>query len=100
MEVPLDRLPEQANAQDKNHGTKSTYVMGCRCAECRAANTERNNVNRWLRSARVHELPPEKHGLYSTYTNWMCRCEACATTGAEMQRVHRAKRAARAGRAT
>jgi hypothetical protein len=65
------------------HGGPGTaYVhYGCRCDECREANTRRKlraDRNRWLRMT-IGESEPSKHGKVSTYTNWGCRCEPCTT---------------------
>ena len=55
-------------------GTGAAYAhQGCRCEECRAANTAR--VARRT-AERAREQPPT-HGKYSTYNNWGCRCEPC-----------------------
>lgn len=68
-----------------SHGTVSRYNTGCRCGLCTRANSSRATTNRKLRLARRIEidgrltapLPPERHGVWSTYTNHGCRCEAC-----------------------
>lgn len=61
-------------------GSGRRYVAGCRCLECRAANTARVNRRKAERRALVEagEIPVEvRHGLDSTYNNWSCRCEPC-----------------------
>jgi len=35
---------------------------------------------RWVASADgITPLPPDRHGLPGTYSNWMCRCAPCTT---------------------
>ena len=68
------------------HGTSSAYNHGCRCEECTAAKREydrqyrRNNPDK-VRAAREKrkQTPFEeiKHGKYTTYNNYACRCDEC-----------------------
>lgn len=76
----------------------SGYVRGCRCDECKAANTRRvarRQAER--RAARVEvggrpvAVAAKAHGLVGTYVNHGCRCESCTT--AMSRRVQVAKRA-------
>lgn len=68
-----------------SHGTATSYNRGCPCDLCKAKNTARNTTLRNQRTAQrvlihgrlVAPLPPEKHGKYSTYVNWKCRCIPC-----------------------
>lgn len=69
------------------HGTTNTYVnWSCRCPECTEANSTANLRMRRARADRrveidgrmVAPLPESRHGQYSTYVNWCCRCEKCA----------------------
>lgn len=77
---------------DAQHGTERRYGQGCRCVECRAANTERH---RRLVSRGVP--PAAQHGRSSTYTNYGCRCVPCkAAHREEMVRRYYAKKAERA----
>lgn len=63
-------------------GSGNAYAnYGCRCDECKAANTKR--IRRRLHERDASTLPPEAHGKYTTYTNWRCRCEACVLAGSE-----------------
>lgn len=65
------------------HGGSGTAYAnyGCRCTDCKLANTERAKRRR---RERVKEEPPEDaHGKYSTYSNWGCRCDACVKAGSD-----------------
>lgn len=66
----------------KHGGSGTAYAnYGCRCAECKLANSDRA---RRRRQERVTEEPPElAHGKYSTYSNWGCRCDACTQAGSD-----------------
>jgi hypothetical protein len=57
------------------HGKPGTYRRGCRCDECRAANTRYAREERKKRRERL-ETAQFKHGA-AAYTNWGCRCEVC-----------------------
>lgn len=60
------------------HGTAYGYVYyQCRCDECVAAIRAARIAQKKDRHARVGTLPSEKHGNYSTYLNWGCRCQPC-----------------------
>ena len=61
------------------HGTRSSYVSGCRCTACTAANTEYHlNGMRPRYAAKLAADPDSQpHGSDSTYTNYGCRCEQC-----------------------
>lgn len=68
------------------HGTQEAYARRkCSCQTCVAGNTARHRVLRKARFERrvlvegrlVAPVPPERHGLMTTYNNWGCRCEAC-----------------------
>ena len=62
---------------DAPHGTYNGYNHhGCRCAQCRAANSSRYAAQQTKRITKG--LPPNAlHGA-STYVNWGCRCEVCS----------------------
>lgn len=74
-----------------NHTTKH-YQNGCRCDECRALNTILHYEWRIKRTMRLDELPPDKHGTNSTFTNWGCRdeCPRNPTTGLSCRDAHNA----------
>lgn len=59
----------------QTHGLAGTYRSGCRCDECRKANTERCRISREQRARRTPPL--EAHGKAATYSNWACRCDPC-----------------------
>lgn len=59
----------------KEHGTPSRYNYGCRCVECKLANTLRARKNRKILQNKPQELIP--HGTYNAYANYGCRCESC-----------------------
>lgn len=65
----------------EEHGIPSAYNRGCRCVECRIANTARRLRHRHDRTARLKAglAPNITHGLAHTYTNWGCRCPECVT---------------------
>lgn len=67
-------------------GSGNAYSnYGCRCLECRDANTARYERRREERRAMTarDEIPASvKHGSDSTYTNWGCKCEPCSTAHA------------------
>lgn len=84
--IPQERKPR--------HGTATEYNAGCRCKECRAANTRRV-------SERKSRLNPAyaPHGTASGYVNWNCRCDACKDAGSAANSARRLRREARqAGR--
>ena len=72
------------------HGTASAYVNHkCRCAVCKAHNTERK---RRIRTAKVAADTP--HGTYNGYLNYQCRCRPCTDANAAHRRDWRAARKA------
>jgi WhiB family redox-sensing transcriptional regulator len=83
-------------------GTRSAYVRGCRCDECREAQSiytkewrEKNKLRgigyreQQRRDARSNGTQCEhctawiSHGLDSTYRNHKCRCDACSRAHAD-----------------
>ena len=74
-----------------NHGTRHAYVnLGCRCADCKAA---QNTYMRDLRK-RLRQREPEIHGD-NGYRNYKCRCETCRAAYAKSQRQYRKNRKTR-----
>lgn len=79
------------------HGIISSYVRGCRCTECRAANAERQRRNQASRrldrrkkaerveinGVLVHPDPYGRHGTVTAYTTCGCRCDACRESESE-----------------
>lgn len=76
------------------HGTTYRYShFGCRCDECREANTE---VGRRFRERRLATDTPDRlHGTVNAYRNYGCRCEPCREAGAASNAANWARRAAR-----
>jgi hypothetical protein len=88
--------PRVSKRAPRQHGERRTYVAGCRCDECRAANrqcTYLTMANMWERG-----LQPDdpRHGTVGAYKNWRCRCSDCLVAGSEANRRSRERRAARA----
>ena len=75
------------------HGLATTYSNhGCRCPDCRAANTvycadqrQRRRDSRVMIDGRLTATQASKHNA-ATYTNWCCRCEVCTAAWAKIQR--------------
>lgn len=86
-------------------GSGAKYVHeGCRCDECRAANTRRVKRRTAERKVELAENPdlPVEHGSASTYMNWGCRCVPCTAANTEycapyVRAYYDRKRARRAG---
>ena len=86
-----------------NHGIKSSYSRGCRCDECRAANTkwqrESGNVRRYrgrcfdsrtvIDGRLVALVEPERHGNRNTYNSYGCRCQPCSAAAASYRKARR-----------
>lgn len=75
------------------HGSKTKYNRGCRCDECRAANTEHHR-----RRLAAHPGLPEgdpRHGTKNGYCNYACRCGPCKVAGSLANLMYRQKRLAR-----
>lgn len=69
--------------QGPTHGTASTYrstKYRCRCIECTKANT--------LYQMRLRGREPKRHGVYTSYVNYGCRCEPCKVAGAERNKAY------------
>jgi hypothetical protein len=84
------------------HGTPHTYrYYKCRCTPCIYAIREYNLGRYYARktllklvNGRLVQpwLPPDgpwKHGMYTTYYGWSCRCEPCSEAGAAATRRYR-----------
>lgn len=73
----------------RRHGIPSSYNRGCRCAECRYANANRQRITgngqRWRDKQLAKRIvvdgvlmaPDRPHGVYGTYSTYGCRCEPC-----------------------
>lgn len=92
-----------ADPDDPRHGTKTGYAYGCRCEECRKANSDYERgrgrrrdpeVERERRRLRLAEMQADphdrRHGTPTGYS-YGCRCEMCRAAG----RVKYLKRHAR-----
>ena len=77
------------------HGKSSTYNAGCRCPNCRAANTAAKARWRARRTGRLaHYTPPGRtHGIRATYTRG-CRCTTCKAAEALYRNQYRRRKAA------
>lgn len=53
------------------------YRRGCRCADCRKANTAAQNRRKAARLADPSAADRAGHGKYTTYINYGCRCAPC-----------------------
>ena len=59
------------------HGRVTGYSRGCRCPECRQANTDSLNRRKAERCADPAAADRAGHGKTSTYLNYGCRCDPC-----------------------
>ena len=68
------------------HGSRASYLRGCRCPECREASST------YLRNYRagVRLRKKAEHGTYSGYTGG-CRCPECRAANAADKRERREK---------
>ncbi|MCL8016921.1 hypothetical protein [Streptomyces sp. AS02] len=53
------------------------YRRGCRCADCRKANTNAQTRRKAARRADPTAADRAGHGKYTTYSNYGCRCAPC-----------------------
>lgn len=85
-------IPSNFRYKPAAHGTCASYEAGCRCDDCRQANTARATDQRRKR----REYPAEKipHGL-GGYLNYGCRCPVCRSTHAQALAQQRRRRHAR-----
>ncbi|HET6636700.1 MAG TPA: hypothetical protein VFH77_16915 [Streptomyces sp.] len=81
---------------DRGHGHRLTYSKGCRCQQCREANTAQCAEMRSRRVADPARADRAGHGKPSTYQNHGCRCEPCTAANTEKGRRQRAARRAKA----
>lgn len=83
--------------EESRHGTQRTYTKGCRCDDCRAANSERCRTRRYRSKNDPTRADRAGHGKQNTYKNHACRCQACcAAHSAAMAPYLRQYRAAKA----
>ncbi len=92
------REDRRALRNDAWHGTRTGYQRGCRCDDCRQANTlsgqayrrrrgipTRSETNA-LRRSRQH------HGTVNMYDNLGCRCESCRNAASAYRSALRASK--------
>lgn len=75
---------------DDGHGEVRTYVRGCRCDMCKAANAASSKARYVPKEREPRKETPIFHGL-SAYRNGRCRCEICR----EASRAYNARREGR-----
>lgn len=75
------------------HGTLTGYSYGCRCADCRAVNTEASRAWRLAHPTPPRPASPVRHGEVAGYRRG-CRCGPCRQANTEYVRAYRARRAA------
>ena len=68
------------------HGTRSGYVMGCFCDECKAANKEYRV--KYIKDMKLKTL--KNHGTLATYNDYGCRCDLCRDANNNYSRMYRA----------
>lgn len=85
-----------------SHGTRSSYKKGCRCGECRRANSEYEKLRSQKHGRRLTSKPgvAPKHGgdpnhplFPHRYTGYIlgCRCATCTDSNTAKQRDYVAK---------
>lgn len=73
------------------HGTRATYVYGCRCLDCTEAN--KGYADR-ARARRTLTPGDPRHGTPNAYTNYGCRCLLCSQAFVPINARGRARRKA------
>lgn len=95
------KLRRERGVTDGRHGTTSSYVKGCRCELCRAANAAYSAVVRARRPKQMRKPRsdkgvkrksdgPKEHGTFSAYKH-PCRCDLCRAAAAKYNAEWRAK---------
>jgi len=85
-----------------SHGTRSSYKKGCRCGECRGANSEYEKLRSQKLGRRLTSKPGAKvkhggdprHPMFPhSYTGYIlgCRCVECTKSNTENHRAYVAK---------
>lgn len=82
MSKPL----EYVTIRITKHGVRRSYLLGCRCDDCRRAGTEYKRGEDARRKARSDEAP---HGTRGGYSNWGCRCEPCKVAHSVYMKAYR-----------
>lgn len=78
-------LTPPPNVRPDQHGTRTGYYYGCRCADCRSANAANSRANR----AMGRTVRPDQHGTLTGY-EYGCRCQRCKDAKAAATRARRA----------
>ena len=95
------KLRRERGVTDGRHGVLASYVKGCRCDECRAANAAYSVTIRARQPKRprkprsdkgVKRKPdgPKAHGTFSAYKH-PCRCDECRAAAATYNAEWRAR---------
>ena len=71
------------------HGVRRSYLLGCRCDDCKAAGTAHQRAAVAERRKHTEDAP---HGTRGGYCNWGCRCEPCKTANAAYMQAWRDSR--------
>ncbi|WP_461712195.1 hypothetical protein [Streptomyces sp. DSM 41013] len=74
------------------HGRIVGYRRGCRCPECRAANTAAANRRKAERSKDPTAADRAGHGKATTYCNYGCRCTPCKEAQSKANKYYAAQR--------
>ena len=72
------------------HGTRSAYIGGCKCDECRAAHCA--YVKAWRKGANLNvgvDAAPYRKLFYAAYINGSTVSEICEVTGLATDTVRR-----------
>lgn len=74
------------------HGGVTGYNRGCRCPECRNANTAA--LKRWKAERAADPTAADRagHGKPSTYGNYGCRCDLCKQAQSDANKRYTARR--------
>lgn len=75
-----------------NHGTYRGYLTGCRCPECRMANTANKRKSRDTAKQDPARANRAGHGKANTYKNYGCRCAPCKAANREWYRQYRSRK--------
>lgn len=72
-----------------DHGTTARYRQGCRCSDCRRANTAYKRAYAKRRLAKL-QATAKGHGRYGYYCG--CRCQTCTTAASASVMVYARER--------
>ena len=86
MNIASNNEEIKCKPRKAKHGTRSMYVMGCYCDDCKSANRD---YMRKIKS-KLKGTEPKKHGTLSSYTDYGCRCDGCREASREYDRAYRA----------